>query len=76
MKNRKTHYFRFLDKILLGRGYSTVASANNLEFSAQPHYDHHRSKSSSVNKDENHLNDLLASSLVDMIVFNERDMNQ
>ncbi|CAF4342904.1 unnamed protein product, partial [Rotaria sp. Silwood2] len=51
-------------KILLGKGYATIPSVNNNQLSAQLHYDHHFCKIQSMNKEQRHIDDLLADSLI------------
>ncbi|CAF4251535.1 unnamed protein product [Rotaria sp. Silwood2] len=51
-------------KILLGKGYATIPSINNKQLSAQLHYDHHFCKIQPVNKEQRHIDDLLANSLI------------
>ncbi|CAF4672940.1 unnamed protein product [Rotaria sp. Silwood1] len=51
-------------KILVGKGYATIPSVNNKQFSAQLHYDHHFCKIQSINKEQRHIDDLLADSLI------------
>ncbi|CAF1006016.1 unnamed protein product [Rotaria sp. Silwood1] len=51
-------------KILLGKGYATIPSVNNKQLSAQLHYDHHFCKIQPVNKEQRHIDDLLANSLI------------
>jgi hypothetical protein len=48
----------------LGKGYATIASTNNNQLPAQLHYDHHFCKIQSINKEQRHIDDLLANSLV------------
>jgi hypothetical protein len=51
-------------KVLLGKGYATIASANNNQLPAQLHYDHHFCKIQPINKEQRHIDDLLANSLI------------
>ncbi|CAM4812404.1 unnamed protein product [Rotaria magnacalcarata] len=51
-------------KVLLGRGYATVPSIDNKQLSAQLHYDHHFCKIQAINKEQRHIDDLLANSLI------------
>ncbi|CAF4701901.1 unnamed protein product [Rotaria socialis] len=51
-------------KILLGKGYATVPSIDNKQLSAQLHYDHHFCKIQAINKEQRHIDDLLANSLI------------
>jgi len=48
----------------VGKGYATIPSVNNKELSAQLHYDHHFCKIQMLNKEQRHVDDLLANSLV------------
>jgi hypothetical protein len=50
--------------MLLGKGYATIPSINNKQLSAQLHYDYHFCKIQTINKEQRHINDLLANSLV------------
>ncbi len=56
-----------LFQILLGKGYPTIPSINNKQLSAQLHYDYHFCKVQSKNKEQRHIDDLLADSLVTII---------
>ncbi|CAF3881192.1 unnamed protein product [Rotaria sordida] len=56
-------------KIILGKGYATIPSINNKQLSAQLHYDHHFCKVQSLNKEQRHIDDLLANSLVSIKIF-------
>ncbi|CAF1260744.1 unnamed protein product [Adineta steineri] len=51
-------------KILLGKGYATIPSETNNQLSAQLYYDHHFCKIQSINKEQRHIDDLLANSLI------------
>jgi hypothetical protein len=51
----------------LGKGYPTIPSINNKQLSAQLHYDYHFCKVQSKNKEQRHIDDLLADSLVTII---------
>jgi hypothetical protein len=53
----------------LGKGYATIASANNNQLPAQLHYDHHFCKIQPINKEQRHIDDLLANSLVNELLF-------
>jgi hypothetical protein len=53
----------------LGKGYATIPSTINNQLPAQLHYDHHFCKIQSINKEQRHIDDLLANSLVNFIIF-------
>jgi hypothetical protein len=48
----------------LGKGYATIPSKNNEKLSAQLHYDYHFCKIQPFNKEQRHIDNLLANSLV------------
>jgi hypothetical protein len=48
----------------LGKGYATIPSTTNNQLPAQLHYDHHFCKIQMLNKEQRHVDDLLANSLV------------
>ncbi len=48
----------------MNKGYATLPSINNKQLSAQLHYDYHFCKIQSLNKEQRHIDDLLANSLV------------
>ncbi|CAF1244746.1 unnamed protein product [Adineta steineri] len=63
--SRGLHKFGLLIcKILLGKGYATIPSENNKQLSAQLHYDYHFCKIQTFNKEQRHIDKLLANSLI------------
>ncbi|CAM4853860.1 unnamed protein product [Rotaria socialis] len=58
-------------KIILGKGYATIPSANNKQFSAQLHYDHHFCKIQPSNKEQRNIDNLLAKSLIFCYEYND-----
>ncbi|CAF4014095.1 unnamed protein product, partial [Rotaria magnacalcarata] len=58
-------------KIILGKGYATIPSVNNKQFSAQLHYDHHFCKIQSSNKEQRNIDNLLAKSLIFCYEYND-----
>ncbi|CAF0729167.1 unnamed protein product [Adineta ricciae] len=51
-------------KVLLGKGYPTLPSIANNQLAAQVNYDHHYCKIQAINKEQRHIDDLLANSLI------------
>ncbi|CAF1486170.1 unnamed protein product [Adineta ricciae] len=51
-------------KVLLGKGYPTLPSIANNQLAAQVNYDHHYCKIQGINKEQRHIDDLLANSLI------------
>ena len=58
----------------MGKGYATIPSTNNNQLSAQLHNDHHFCKIQSINKEQRHIDDLLANSLVRFFLFRMEKM--
>jgi hypothetical protein len=51
----------------LGKGYATIPSITNNQLPAQVNYDHHFCKIQSINKEQRHIDDQLANSLVNCL---------